>query len=148
MKWSEIAWRPCFCMLCVGLVQKRTAWPCAVFDLVNPNTKFLPSRCCVAVWNCRTFEVGVCRAIYNDYVCNWLWGLFMPWTMKSSRGPVKAVNSCWARPWTTSTKVLRVVMEFEVSERLVRRSTLSTDMVQRMIWGEAKEVVENGKGLW
>ena len=29
-------------------------------------------------------------------------GLFTPWTMKSSQGPVKYVIGCWPRPGTTS----------------------------------------------
>ena len=74
--------------------------------------------------------------------------------MKLFQGPVKYVIGYWARLGTTlaytKAKNVRVTIEFEAPKRHILRPTLSTDMVQRVLWWRRKSGarVEKGKGPW
>ena len=70
-------------------------------------------------------------------------GMFTPWTMNSSQGPVKFVIGCWTCPGTTSVytkeKKCQCNHEFEVPNIHILRPILSTDMVQRALpWERQK----------
>ena len=63
--------------------------------------------------------------------------------MRSSLGPVKSLIGCWTHPRTTlvytKEKNVKVAMEFKVPKRHILRPTLSTNMVQHILWWERQD---------
>ena len=91
---------------------------------------------------CRATSNYLCEKIESDFQ-----GLFTPWTMKSSQGLVNYVIGCWTRPETTlgytKERNIGVTMKDEVPKRHILRSTLSTDMIQRVLgWERQKRCSE------
>ena len=69
------------------------------------------------------------------------WGLFTPWIMKSSKGPIKFVIGCWTPPMTTLVYTKEKMSKWPWSSRSIRvlRLTLFTDMVQRVLRWEGEK---------
>ena len=110
-----------------------------------------------AIWGTRTLHnaptyFGV--QYYLDTALRDFKGLFTPWTMKSSQGPVKFVIGCWIRPGTTSVYTKEKMWEWPRSLRPPK--DIFEGLHHPLIWsngfcgGRLKRgaLVEKRKGPW